>query len=89
LIEILGFPIEILQVRKLSFPRQPLLFEISVNPCRRFMSKENSFHRNFVILGVREGKKIPSILERTFVPSRYCIPLLDRADPRLAVLGKN
>lgn len=46
-----------------------------MNPHRRFISKENIFHHNFVILKVREGRRIPCVYPReiSIVPCRYCI----------------
>lgn len=63
-----------------------------MNPHRRFISKENIFHHNFVILKVREGRRIPCVYPReiSFVPCRYCILFTGSCESSFTwIMGKN
>jgi hypothetical protein len=66
---------EILQVQKFFSLQQPLPYNVSetpMNPRRRFISKENSFYHNFVIVEVGKGRKFPCISSRDLL-SRHAI----------------
>jgi len=59
-------------------------------PLSKIYIERKQFPSQFRDPGSKGKKKDPVyILERSFVPSRYCVPSLNRADSRLVALGKN